>query len=83
MNTGQEEVRKDMSTCQDQLVPCQRELKNEISAVKAAQNEFEETITNMLDRQLKGIMSVVQQQPQSLCKVSSELQVTQQCIDAT
>jgi hypothetical protein len=72
-----------MSTCQDQLVACQRELKNEISEIKAAQNEFEEMITNMPDRQLKGIMSVVQHQAQSLCEVGSELQVTQQCIGAT
>jgi hypothetical protein len=57
-------------------VACQRELKNERSEIKAAQNEFEETVRNMLHRQFKGIMSVVQQQAQSLSEVSSELQVT-------
>jgi hypothetical protein len=51
--------------------------------MNAAQSKFEETVTDMLDRGLKGIMTVVQQQDQSLCKFSHKLQVTHQNVEVT
>jgi hypothetical protein len=41
---------------------CLKELKSEISDIKAAQMEFREKITDTLHRQLKGVVGVVRQQ---------------------
>jgi exonuclease VII small subunit len=44
---------------------------------QASQSEFEETITDMLYRQLKGIMAIVEQQVQNLVEeMGNELQAT-------
>jgi peptidoglycan hydrolase CwlO-like protein len=45
-NASQEELQKDISTCQDQLAAHQKELKSKISDKKAGQSEFEEMITD-------------------------------------
>jgi hypothetical protein len=55
----------------------QEELTSEISAIKTGQSEFKEIITDMLDRQLKGVMAVVKQKTQNLRKeFDSELYAT-------
>jgi hypothetical protein len=52
--------------------------------MKTAQTEFEESVTDALDRQLKGIMTVVKQQVQKLCEeFCSELQVTSHDVEVT
>jgi hypothetical protein len=52
-----EELKKDIRTSQEE---CRRELK--INDVKAAQSRLKETVTHMLDRQLKGAVVVAKQQ---------------------
>jgi hypothetical protein len=44
------------------LSASQELLKSKISATRAGQSEFEERITDMLGKQLKGIMAVVNHQ---------------------
>jgi ABC-type phosphate transport system auxiliary subunit len=52
----QEEFWKDISASEDKL---RQKLKKNISAIQAGQSEFEETITDMLDTQSKGVMEIV------------------------
>jgi hypothetical protein len=48
------------------------------SAIKAGKSKFEETIADILTRQLKSVVTVDRQQAQKLCvEFSSELQMTQ------
>jgi FtsZ-binding cell division protein ZapB len=52
------ELKKDMSASQElrkDICTSQEELKSEISDINAAQSEFKETITDVLDGQLKGV----------------------------
>jgi hypothetical protein len=45
--------------CQDEMLPSQEQLKNDIGAIMAGQRK-----TVMLDKELKGIIAVVKQQIQ-------------------
>jgi hypothetical protein len=54
--------------CKDQLaasqnkqVACSNQTKSEIKAIKAGHSKFEETVTDMLGRQLKSIIAVIKQ----------------------
>jgi hypothetical protein len=67
-----------LTVCQDELLPRQQQLKNDICAIRAGQSKSEGRITVMLDKQLKGVTAIVKQQAQNLHKrFSSELRVTQ------
>jgi rubrerythrin len=55
------------------ISPCKEEVKCEMSAIQPGWREFEETITDALDRQSKGVMEIVQQQAQNHREFSSEL----------
>jgi hypothetical protein len=59
-------------------VPARKDKKNpeKWSDTKDAQSEFNEAIIGTLHRQMKGVMTVIQQQDPSLREVSSELQIT-------
>jgi regulator of PEP synthase PpsR (kinase-PPPase family) len=60
------------------------ELKNDIHAITSGHTKFEEKITEMLDKELKGITTMVKEQVQNLCKeMNGEMQVTQQDTEAT
>lgn len=61
---------------QDQLVAWQRAEKQN-KWHKAAQIEFEATVTDTLNEQLTGVMAVFQQDVQNRRVISSQLQVTQ------
>jgi hypothetical protein len=59
---------------EDQLAASQEELISKVSAIKACQSESDETVTDMRDRYLKGIMAVVNLQVQNFHEeFSSEL----------
>jgi ElaB/YqjD/DUF883 family membrane-anchored ribosome-binding protein len=81
---NQVEVKRHLRASQNKLAGCQRELKSKISDIKAGQSEFKETLTDTVDRWLKGIMAVAKQEAEILRKeFSSELQVKRQHIEVT
>jgi hypothetical protein len=57
-----------LAACQEELAACQEDLKSEISGINADQGEFEIRIINMLDKQLKGIMTVINRWTRKLCE---------------
>jgi hypothetical protein len=44
----------------------QKEIKNDMSAIKSGQAELEEKVTETLDKQLKGVIMVAEQEAQEL-----------------
>jgi hypothetical protein len=53
-----------------------KQLKHEVRDINIAQNKFEVTIADTLNRKLKGVMALIRQQNQGLSEFSSQLQVT-------
>jgi hypothetical protein len=71
------ELKKDISTGKNQLAACEERLQRDttgdqekpkckICAIRAGLSKFKERITDMLGKQLKGIMTIVNRQAQNL-----------------
>jgi hypothetical protein len=85
------ELGNDISTIQDKMETNVTQLKNDmiktsahqdkaesdISAIRNGQTEFEEKITDTLQKRLRSIIIMVEKQAQNLCEeFNSELQAT-------
>jgi hypothetical protein len=90
LNTIWDKMENSINTMETKTSPNQKKMKNDIqeqvrndiSAIRYSHVEFEEKIMDKLDKHLKGIVTVAEQQTQKLCKVfSCESQVTQQDIE--
>jgi BMFP domain-containing protein YqiC len=68
-NNDQQQIKNDISAIQNNV-------STDISAIRSSLAEFEKKIMDKLNRQLKGITTVVKQQTQKLCKeFNSEIQM--------
>jgi hypothetical protein len=56
----------------------QDKVESNVSTIRAGQTEFEEKMTDMLDRHLKGIITDVKWHAKNLHEFNSELQVIRQ-----
>jgi hypothetical protein len=59
MSAGQEEIKKNISCIEDKI-------SSDVSANRSGQEEFEEKMTDKLDKRLKGVVTLVEQQSQEL-----------------
>jgi hypothetical protein len=73
-----------ISGIQNKMSAGQEELRNNMSAIRSGQTEFEEITTEMLDKQLKGVITVVEQRAWDLREeFNSEQQMAQSNIEGT
>jgi predicted nucleic acid-binding Zn-ribbon protein len=71
-----EEIKNDISGIQYKIGCGQEELRNEISSFTSNQAELEKEVTEMINKQLKGVITVGEQQVQEMHEeFSNQLQV--------